>query len=284
MARRAGPSVRSRRLSSELRKLRDRAGLSADGLSRLIGMSGSKITRMEDTTSPVFEDDLHKLLDFYQVSRTKRMELLDLYRHALERNWLRVKNPNLPKDWQTWTDFEDEASGLLNYEPSGVPGLLQTPEYARAIISATGRDLTDVEVDGLVASRMGRQGLLTRSKPIRLHAIIEEGVLDRPFGAQPDRARQVRHLLDQGGKPNVTVQIMPTAAGFHSGQNGSFVIMDYDHEASLVLLENKVSSLFLDEQEHIEAYEAVWGELRGLAYDEAESAEFLRAMAEKLGG
>jgi transcriptional regulator with XRE-family HTH domain len=284
MARRAGPSVRSRRLAAELRKLRERGGLTGDGLAKVIGMSPSKISRMEDTTSPLFENDLERLLDFHRVSRQKRMELLDLYRHALDRNWLRVNNHNLPKDWQVWADFEDEASGLFSYQPAVIPGLLQTPEYARAIIAATGKGLTDADVDAMVGSRMAKQSLLSRKTPVRLHAIIEEHVLERPFGTLSDRERQVRHLIDANNRANVSVQILPTEAGLHAGQNGPFVIMQYEQDASLVLLENKVSSMFLDEDEHIDTYEAAWGELRALAYDATESAEMLRSMADKLGG
>lgn len=284
MPRRSGPSVRSRRLAAELRKLRERAGLTGEGMARVIGMSASKISRMEDTSSPVFENDLERLLDFHRVSPQKRVELLDLYRHALERNWLRVNNPHLPKDWQAWTDFEDEASGLFSYQPSVVPGLLQTPEYARAIIAATGKGLSDADVDALVGSRMARQGLLSRKTPVRLHAIIEQHALERPFGTHADRERQVRHLIDANSRDNISVQVMPTEAGLHSGLNGSFVVMRYEHEASLVLLENKVSSMFLDEDEHIDTYEAVWGELRALACDTTESMEILRSMIAKPAG
>jgi transcriptional regulator with XRE-family HTH domain len=282
MSRRSGPSVRSRRLAAELRKLRERGGFTGDAMARSIGMSASKISRMEDTSSPVFEDDLQRLLDFHHVSRQKRMELLDLYRHALERNWLRVNNPHLPKDWQAWTDFEDEASGLFNYEPLMIPGLLQTPEYARAIIAATGKGLTDADVDALVGSRRARQGLLSRTTPVRLHALIEQHALERAFGPQADREQQIRHLISETRRANVTVQILPTEAGLHSGLNGSFVVMQYEEQASLVLLENKVSSMFLDEDEHIETYEAVWGELRALAYDATESLDIMRSMADRL--
>lgn len=282
MARRSGPSVRSRRLLAELRKLKHQAGLTGDALARAVGMSPSKVSRMEKAESPIYLDDLEKLLDFYRVSKRRRTELLDLHRHALERNWLRMNNPNLPHDWQVWADFEDEASGFLHYQPLMLPGLLQTPEYARAIIAATGHELSDGEIDGLVASRMARQSLLSKSNPVQLHAIIEEGVLTRPFGEPAMRERQIRRLIDASAQPNVEVRILSTDAGLHSGLNGPFVVMNYDEDASLVLVENKISSLFLDEEEHIETYEAVWNELSGLAFDDRESLEILHTIAKTL--
>ncbi|QTR05446.1 helix-turn-helix domain-containing protein, partial [Saccharothrix algeriensis] len=265
MARRAGRSVRSRRLAHILRKLRSATGLSTDATGEAVGMSGSKISRIETSEIGIYMDDLEKLLDFYGVTKKERVYLLDLARHAEQRGLLRMNNAHLPEDWQAWTDFEDEASTLLNYEPLVIPGLLQTAEYARALIRATGHALSEEEVDALVASRRVRQGLLTRSRPVRLHAVIEQGVLDRPFGAPGTNARQMRHLADAAQLPNITVQVLPTTAALHPGLNGPFVILEYDDDPSLVLLENKVASLFLDDDDQIEVFEKTWSTLVGLA-------------------
>ncbi|WP_268248641.1 helix-turn-helix domain-containing protein [Saccharothrix coeruleofusca] len=279
MARRSGRSVRSRRLAHVLRRLRTATGLSTDAAGEAVGMSGSKISRIETSEIGIYLDDLEKLLDFYEVDRAQRVELLDLARNAEQRNLLRMHNSNLPEDWQTWADFEDEAGSLLFYEPLMIPGLLQTPEYARAIIHATGHDLTEERIDALVSSRMGRQGLLTRSNPLKLEAIVEQGVFERPFGEPGAHARQLRHIADMSERPNVTVRVLPSGAGLHAGLNGAFVILEYDEEPSLVLLENKIASLFLDEPEQIEVYEAVWSELRKLAHEPGETAELLRQFA-----
>lgn len=171
------------------------------------------------------------------------------------------------------------GSALLNYQPLVIPGLLQTPEYARALIRATGHELSDGQIDALVASRMARQGLLTRFEPLKLHAIIEQSVLERPFGEPGVLVRQIRHLADAAERPNITLQVVPTEAGLHAGLNGPFVILEYGDEPSLVLLENKVSSLFLDEDEQVEVFEVAWTELRDCAFDVTETVEFLRSIA-----
>ncbi|MEV6228284.1 helix-turn-helix transcriptional regulator [Saccharopolyspora shandongensis] len=258
-----------------LRKQRIAAGLTAAELARAIGMSASKVSRFESGESGIYLDDLEKLLDFYRLSKKRRVELMDIARHAEERGWLRIRNANLPADSQAWTDFEDEASGILDYEPFGLPGLLQTPEYARTIIEATGGELLDGEVDALVANRTVRQGLLTRKDPVRLHAIIEESVLARRFGEDGAWERQIRHLIDSTSRPNVTLQVLGSDVGLHPGLNGPFIVLVYDAEPSLVWLENRISSLVLDEDEQIDVFTGIWDELAKLAMTPARSVERL---------
>ncbi|MEU4763469.1 helix-turn-helix transcriptional regulator [Actinosynnema sp. NPDC023794] len=279
MARRAGTSVRSRRLAYILKKLRSAAGISTDAVGEAVGMSGSKISRIETSGMGIYLDDLEKLLDYYKVARKQRVELLDLARHAEQRGLLRMNNQKLHEDWQTWADFEDEASSLLFYEPLVIPGLLQTPEYARSIIKATGHGLTNPQVDALVASRMARQGLLSRNPPLKLSVIIEQGVLERPFHDQGAQRRQIRHLIDAGERPNITVRVVPADAELHGGLSGPFVILRYDEDPSLVLLENKVASLFIDEDDRIEVFEATWAALRRLAYTPEETLDYLKGLA-----
>ena len=114
--------------------------------------------------SGIYEKDLLLLLDFYQVTAQQREELLELVRDAQERGWLRTySNDAFPEDWQTWIDFETEATGIFNYEPLMIPGLLQTPEYAKAIIQATTAGLSASDIDRLVASRIARQVRLKRT-------------------------------------------------------------------------------------------------------------------------
>ncbi|RKT52348.1 helix-turn-helix domain-containing protein [Saccharothrix australiensis] len=277
MARRAGPSVRSRRLAVTLRKLRRATGLTGADVAKAVDMSASKISRVESADSGIYLDEVEKLLDFYNVTKQQRVYLLDLARHAEQRGLLRINNTNLPgEDWQTWADFEEEANGLLFYEPMMIPGLLQTTEYAASIIQVTGHGLTADEVEALVASRMARQGMLHRANPLKLHVIIEQSAVGRRFGGPGAHARQIRHLLDTAELPNVTVQVLPSDVELHAAMTGGFVILEYDEEASLVLLENKVSSLFLDEPEQIEVFESTWASLRELALTPAETVEFLK--------
>jgi transcriptional regulator with XRE-family HTH domain len=268
-----------------LTKLRVERGLNRADLAKAVGMSPSKITRIESVESGIYHDDLLRLLDFYQVSGSRRIELLDLARHAEERGWLRIAgDTNLPEEWQAWVDLEAEARMIFSYQPLVIPGLLQTAEYARSIIQATGTNLSDVEVDKLVTARMARQARLGHARPVKLHAIVEQSVLTRPFGDADAWARQLRHLAHSATHPNITLQVLPTEIGLHSALNGSFVILQYDDSARLVLEEGKISSLFLDEDEQIEVYAQTWGEICALAYNVETSTDFISAIATQADG
>ncbi|WP_243792764.1 helix-turn-helix transcriptional regulator [Saccharopolyspora gloriosae] len=276
MPRRPGPSARSRRLAQTLRKIRAEKGVSAAEVGKELGMSGSKINRIETCEIGIYLDDLEKLLDFYQVTQQRRVELLDIARHAEQRSWLRTRNAHFPADWQTWSDFEDEATALRYYEPMMIPGLLQTPEYARSVIAATGGSLTENEVDELVGSRVARRRLLSGARPLELHVIIEETTLQRPFGEAGCRHRQLRHLAEEAGRSNIALQLLPTDAGFHAGMVGAFILVEYEAELGSVWLEQLAASIFLDEEEHLEIYKTVWDELTKIALSEEESVDRLR--------
>jgi hypothetical protein len=167
---------------------------------------------------------------------------------------------------------------LRLYEPMTVPGLLQTAEYARAVIAATGTGLTESRIDALVTTRLARQGLLSKEQPLRLHVIVEEAILTRPFGDDGVLGRQLRHLVDAASQPNVVFQVLPTEAGLHPGVNGAFVVLEYDDGPSLVCLEHMLVSHFLEEDEQIEAYATAWDLLVRLARSPEESVEVVRKL------
>lgn len=260
-----------------LRRLRKESGVSGVEVAKALGISSSKVSRLETSDCGVYVDDVEKLLDFYRVPLPLRVELLDVARRSQQRGLLRMNGSRLPSDWQVWIDFEEDATVLLNYEPLMIPGLLQTPEYARSIIRETGHELSPVEVDALVASRMARQGLLSQTKPVALDAIVDQSVLERPFGDPAAHRRQIRHLADVADLPNISIRMVPTEAGMHSGMNGPFVIIRYADESNVVFLENKVSSLYLDEEEHIQVYETTWAELGKHACSTSKTADYLRS-------
>jgi len=281
MARRAGqPTARSRRLAMLLRKLRIAAELSNSEVAKATGMSSSTISRVEAAESGIYLDNLEKLLDLYQVSGPRRVQLLDIARHAEERGWLRMySDDTLPEDWQAWTDFEADASAIFNYQPLIIPGLLQTPEYARAIIQGTNSNLSEAEIDRFVNSRMMRQARLSHPHPVKLHAMIEGSVFARHFGDSAAWVRQLRHLADSAARPNILVQVVSAEAGLHSALNGSFVILEYKDKTKLVHIEGKVSNLFLDEDEQIQAYEQTWAELQKRACNPEESVKLILDIA-----
>jgi uncharacterized protein DUF5753/helix-turn-helix protein len=216
-----------------------------------LGISASKISRIETGQIGLQADEVAALLGFYQVAKPLREELLELVRRAAEPGWWQVQGSRLPELWQELIDFERSATAITNYEPLLIPGLLQTADYAGALIAAANPALSGDEVETRVAARTARQALLGRAHPPRLLAMLEEGVLRRVIGDPGLMRRQVRHLEDAATRPNVTVQVVPTAAGAHPGLEGPFVLLEFDGDPTLVYLENRRGSAFLEEDDDI---------------------------------
>ncbi len=256
MAQRAGqPSVRSRPIAAALRARRTSAGLNIVDVAKATGMDASKITRVEKMNAGIYRDQFETLLDLYNVTGPDRDEMLNDFHQAEERAWLRLRSDRtLPENWQAWTELEADATSASNYEASIIPGLLQTAEYARSAIQGAAPNLSNSEVDRLVASRMARQIRLSQARPLKLHAIIDESVLMKPFGDADAHARQLRHLIESASHPNVVIQILPIKTGPHPAIYGPFVILEYADKTRMVHIELASLTLFLDEDNHIAIY------------------------------
>ena len=251
-------SIRSRQVAAQLRALREKAGLSGAEVAKRMDMSPSKISRIETGNSGLQIEDVASLLGLYQVPAATRDELLDLVRRSEERGWW-TRQPGLPQLWRSLIDFEAKATRVQNYEALVVPGLLQTAEYARAIIQGVEPTISDAELDNLVAARMARQAVLTRSSAPQFFAVIDEGALRRPVGEPGVMHRQLQHLLGAAEQPHVTLRVVPLAAGAHAGLRGPFVILEFAEEPALVFLENHSTVLFLEEEADVAAYRLALG-------------------------
>jgi transcriptional regulator with XRE-family HTH domain len=209
MARRPGIPVRQRRVSNELRALRKKAGLTCKEVAEALGMSITKVSRMETGARGLYVDDVAALLGLYRVPARKREELLALVREGANRNWQQLQTGKLPTSWQDVIRFEAEAELMYSFEPQLVPGLLQTPEYARAIIRGANVELTNEETDMLVSARMTRHAILAKPDAPVLHAVIDEAVLSRPVGGPGVMRRQLQHLIASASAPNITLRVLP---------------------------------------------------------------------------
>ncbi|MEO7195825.1 MAG: helix-turn-helix transcriptional regulator [Pseudonocardiaceae bacterium] len=275
-------TVRSRRVAGELRRLRARSGHSCKTVGDALGISASKISRMETNRIGLQADEVAALLGFYQVAKPLRDELLELVRRAGESGWWQVQGSRLPELWQELIDFERAATMITNYEPLLIPGLLQTADYAGTLIAAANPALSEDEVETRVAARITRQALLGRPRPPRLLALIEEGVLRRVVGDAGLMRRQVRHLEDAATRPNVTVQVVPTAAGAHPGLEGPFAILEFDRDPTLVYLENRRGSVILDEDADIAETTIALRHLQQIALSPEDSLALLAEVAREL--
>ncbi|MGQ0840849.1 helix-turn-helix domain-containing protein [Actinokineospora sp.] len=271
-------SVRSRTVAAELRKLREDKGLSCAEVGERLGASASKISRMETGNSGLQVEDVAALLGFFEVSARRRQELLDLLKRGDQKGWWE-RQAGLPTLWRALIDFENKATRIQNYEPLVVPGLLQTDEYTAALIQGTEPTLSDAELDNLVASRMARQTLLTRSNAPQYLAVVHEAALRMPVGGKGVMARQLRRLLDLMERRNIGVRLVPTSSGAHAGLRGPFVILEFAEEPALVHVENQDTGMFLEEDADLAGYRLALRNILNAALAPDATAERLAAIA-----
>lgn len=262
-----GPTVRRRLLGSQLRGLREEAGISRAAAAAVIRGSESKISRLEGGKVSFREADVRDLLTHYGVAESPiRAAVLASLREANALGWWRSYNDVLPTWFERYVGLEAAASLIRSYEAQFVPGLLQTEDYARAITRAgqvPGRRTgLDDEIDRRVALRASRQQILDRSG-IQLWAVIDEGALRRPIGGQRVMRDQLDHLLELREAPNVTIQVMPFGFGGHVAQVGAFTLLRFtEHDLpDMVYLEHLTGALYLDKRVDVDRYQEVFIQL-----------------------
>ncbi|MGA6226104.1 helix-turn-helix domain-containing protein [Streptomyces umbrinus] len=279
-----GPAVRRRKLGAELRTLRARAGLKSGEAARLVGWHQSKVSRIETGRSGVKPTDVELLLDAYEVRDAELRELLvvlagsdDNGRH----HWWHAYRGLLPSTYSDFISLESQASVMRTLENSVVPGLLQTPEYAREVTLAAVDGALDDKVDALVEVRLARQDVLRSNPPLRLSAVLDEAALRRTVGGPEVMARQLEHLGDAAQLPHVRIQVLPFGVGAHVGVTGPFVIFSFPSTSDLdvVVLDHLTSSLYLERKEDLQAYSEAFDSLQVHALSPEETLDFIAGVA-----
>ncbi len=279
------PSMRRRRLAAELRRLRADAGLPIEDVADKLTWPGSKVSRMENRQVGVSHRDLRKLLDLYHVEDgAYREELLEMGRRATERGWWQSYSSNVvTAPYANLIGLEAEAATIRSYEPELVPGLLQTADYARAIIRTGPLTLASKEVDRRVEVRLERQEVLIRTDPPppKVSVILNEGALARRVGGPEVMRAQIEQLLRERDRANVTVQILPFRAGEHPAMLGPFYMLTFLDPADpgAVHVENLTGSHGLERPEDVRAYEVVWDAIQAKAVPPADSRAIMRTYA-----
>ncbi|MFE6363069.1 helix-turn-helix domain-containing protein [Streptomyces sp. NPDC057806] len=283
-----GPAVRRRKLGAELRALRAGAGLTSGEAARLVGWHQSKVSRIETGASGVKPADVRLLLDAYAVADSQLRELLLVLAGsddgAGRHHWWHAYRGVLPPTYRDFISLESQASGMRTLETSVVPGLLQTPEYARAVTQAVvgGPDQTDERLDTLVEVRLARQDVLRGEPPLELSAVLDEAVLHREIGGPGVMARQLWQLVEAGRLPQVRLQVLPFRAGAHIGVTGPFVIFSFSRTSDLdvVVLDHLTSSLYLERKEDLQAYTEAFTTLQIHALSPEKSLDYIAGLAD----
>lgn len=276
------PSARSRRLAAELLRLRETAGLSREHAAEQLGWSVSKLWRVETARSRAHHGDVADILDLYGITGDQRETLITLARQARRRGWWHSYADVLAEGFEVYVDLETEASALRTYEAQVVPGLLQTADYARAILTAAWVQIEPDEIERRLAVRMRRQELATaRSTPVKLWAVLDEAVLRRPVGGTAVMRAQLQRLAQAARQTHITLQVLPFATGAHIAMLGPFVLVSFPDPSAtdMVYLETDTSSLYLEEPQQIERYSEIFDHLRATALSPRESLALLESMA-----
>ncbi|MER5832225.1 helix-turn-helix transcriptional regulator [Streptomyces sp. NPDC002130] len=280
-----GPAVRRRKLGAELRELRSWAGLTSGEAARLVGWHQSKVSRIETGTSGVKPADVRLLLDAYGVTDSQLRELLMVLAGAEDsggrHHWWHAYRGVLPPTYRDFISLESQAGAMRTLETTVVPGLLQTPEYARAVTRAAVEGLPEDRLDTLVEVRLARQDVLRADPPLRLSAVLDEAVLRREVGGPGVMARQLERLVEAARLPQVRLQVLPFAAGAHIGVTGPFVIFSFSSTSDLdvVVLDHLTSSLYLERKEDLQAYTEAFDALQIHALSPEDSLDFIAGTA-----
>ncbi|MEH0844056.1 helix-turn-helix transcriptional regulator [Micromonospora sp. CPCC 205711] len=252
-----GPTVLRMLLGAQLRRLREASGVSREGAGWEIRSSESKISRMELGRVGFKERDVADLLTLYGVTAAdERTALLKLARDANSPGWWHRYGDVLPSWFQSYLGLEAAAAMIRSYEVQFVPGLLQTPEYARAVVLLGHRGASAPEIERRVELRMQRQQLLHRADPPQLWAVVDEAALRRPMGGPQVMRAQLTALIEATSSPHVRVQVIPFDAGGHAAASGAFTILRFgdDDLPDIVYIEQLTSAIYLDKREDLDYY------------------------------
>lgn len=280
MKRGQGPTIRRRRLASELRRLREAADLTIDEVGEKLECSASKVSRIETGHVGVTPRDARDMLELYGLIGDEREALVQLAREARKPGWWHAYKEVFTG---TFVGLEADASSLRAFQALLVPGLLQTETYARAVIRAMRPDSDESEIERRVAARTARQELLSDPNPPEYWAVVDEAVLHRTVGGPEVMATQAHRLLELGQLPHVTIQVVPFTAGAHPGMEGPFLILGFPEQADpdVVYVDSTSGGFFLELTPDVRRYSLMFDHLRAAALKPDDSLALVAQAAER---
>jgi transcriptional regulator with XRE-family HTH domain len=284
----SGPTVHRRQLGSELRRLRKGAGLALEQVARELDCSQTRVSRIETArgrTKPKPEE-IRKLCELYSVTDERKVRmLLDMLTNSQQEGWWESYEDVLPSGLEVYVGLESDARAELAWEPSLVHGLLQTEDYARAILSA-GPGNRPQDIDALVALRMDRQKLLKPDQPddapLELWAVLDEAVIRRPVGGAQVMKAQLTSLVESARQPNIDIQVVPSHKGAHPGLIGAFSVLEFEEDDPVIYVDSPAGNLYLEKRQVVRRFQKRYDTLRALALDPEETAALLQQAAEEM--
>nr|WSX52160.1 helix-turn-helix domain-containing protein [Streptomyces sp. NBC_00974] len=270
------PVVSRRRLGSELRRLREVRGMTTPQVAESLLISQPKISLMENGRRLVKPRDVRDLCGLYGVQDRRLVgHLMELARESGQQGWWNAYG-DIP--YGAYIGLEAEAAAIRCYEPLVIPGLLQTPAYARAVIAGTiPRGAADEAATRLQVRLRRQRRLGAQSKSLRLWVVLDESVLRRVAGSREVMREQLEHLTHLGAQPNITVQVLPDDVGAHPGVSGQFALLEFADVAdvSVVYLERFTSDLYLEKRSDVQTYSDMYAHLQAQALSPGSTLHFI---------
>jgi transcriptional regulator with XRE-family HTH domain len=280
-----GPMVRRRQLGSALRRYRNAAGLSVKEVAERLLCSPSKISRIETAQRNATLRDVRDLCDMYGISdEIIRKELMDLARDSRERGWW--QEANLDAALETLIGMEGAASAIREYENLALPGLLQTRDYALAMLRAWRPSGDSAARLPAIDVRMRRQEILARESRPTFHVVLDEAAVRRVVGGTEVMGAQITHLIELMESSVVQLQLIPFTAGAHVGMNNGFTILEFtdaaipvsDSTSSVVYVEGAFEDTYNDRISEVRRYTAAFTSLSAQALPEIDTLDLLRTL------
>ncbi len=270
------PTVRRRELGALLRALRARKGWTAEQVADRLEFSASKVSRLETGQRGASARDIRDLCDLYGVDGQERQHLMDLASEGKQRAWWQP----LGLPYSTYVGLEAEAASISDYGLGIMPGLLQTPDYARAVVRAAVPSWVPEVVEQRVQGRMTRQQILFSASAPRFEAVVDESVLHRVVGSPAIMRAQLEQLLELSDLPNVTLRVIPYDAGALPAGNNKFIILRFALPTipDVVFVEGLTGDLYLEEPHDVEVYNTTFRTLIKLAASPEATRDIIAAM------
>ena len=284
MASEQSPTVRRRRLALELRRLREAAKLTCEEVAEHLECSASKISRVETGRVSVSPRDVRDMLELYEVPEAQRDSLVQLARDSRQKGWWHAYSDTIQQQFATYVGLESAASEIRVYEVSLIPGLLQTEDYARAVIRSGTMNGHHDDIERKVALRMARQPALTRADPPMLWTVVDEAALRRAVGGAELMRAQLEHLLELASLKNVAMQVIPFTAGAHPAMGRPFVILVFPEriDPDVVYLEDLTSAFYLEDVAEVDRYNVFFNHLSATALSFEDSAALVTSVLKDL--
>jgi len=275
------PTIRRRRVAREVKRLTEAAGKKPADLAALLECQMPKVYKLLGAKSGFNPSELLRVLEALGVDEPLKAQLVAWNRESRIRGLVQEHAEAAPEFRRPYIAFEQDATSLLVFENELVHGLLQTEDYARAVITAMSPDMPDAEVQRRVELRTARQGILTGEEPLSYWVILRESVLRDEVGSAKVMADQLAKLLEMARLKNVTLQVHPATAGAHAAMGSAFAILGFTDEddLDLVYVEDLTMSLLLEKPEQLSTYSVAFNRLRAAALSPELSMDLLQRVA-----